>query len=60
MDWTVRYFRYQAAKWDERAVSADNMSQPGHAAYAYRQNWMWEMFASQAEDAFDKVLKLIL
>jgi hypothetical protein len=60
MDWTVRYFQHQAEKWGERADSAKEKSLRGHSAYALKQKWIWEQFASRAKDAFDNVAEAIL
>jgi hypothetical protein len=59
MDWTVRYFQHQAGKWGERADSAEAKSLLGHSAYALKQKWMWEQFASRAKDAFDKLAPIL-
>lgn len=49
MDWTIRYFRYQAKRWSSWQVDCQTL---GHASYACRMETMWERFAARAEEAF--------
>lgn len=55
MDWTVRFFKHKAGQWTDRRSKAVADGLPGHACYAARQEAMWNKFAVQAQEQFDKV-----
>ena len=55
MQWTVNFFVHRANKWHQRALSAATTIHAGAAAYAYRQQAMWQAVASAAQSAFEKV-----
>lgn len=53
MEWTVRYYRYQSARW---AALGERNPAPGHVCYAARTEAMWLSFADRAEICFEKAL----
>jgi hypothetical protein len=57
MDWTVRYFNHRSQLWKDLAKSAEERSLGGHAAYAFRQEWMWTRFSTAAKTEFTSVLE---
>lgn len=46
MEWTLRYFRHEANKWQDRANDSDH---EGYKMYAFREADMWEALAEQAQ-----------
>ena len=53
MQWTVRYFVYQALVWRNRRELMNNLS--GHRTYAEEQMTMWNELAHVTEASFQKV-----
>ena len=52
MDWTIRFFKYQATTWESRKSMGGT---PGHLSYARRMESMWMKFAFRADQAFTLV-----
>lgn len=52
MDWTVRFFRYQANTWVSRTGTGRT---PGHLSYGLRMESLWAKFAFHADGAFSLV-----
>ena len=52
MQWTVRYYKYHAKLWQDRAISAEGVGEAGQIAYCIRKSLMWSDFASAAETRF--------
>ena len=50
MDWTVRYFSYQAKRWSERTASKDNSL--GHRLFGLRMAALWDRLAQRSRDSF--------
>ena len=57
MESAVRFFQYQERFWQEKQELIDRRTQPGHAAWAARQNSMWHSMTTQAESRFNDLLK---
>ena len=57
MESAVRFFQYQERFWREKQEIIDIQTQPGHAAWAARQNSMWRSMATQAESRFTDLLE---
>ena len=57
MESAVRFFQYQERFWQEKQEIIDIRTQPGHAAWAARQNSMWHSMATQAESRFTDLLE---
>lgn len=57
MESAVRFFRHQEQFWEEKQALLEPRSQPGHAAWAARQNAMWNSMAMQADSRFNDLLK---
>jgi hypothetical protein len=55
MQWTVRYFKHQARKWEKWGIQVDQAGKPGAAAYATAKVIMWTQMASHAEHRFMSV-----
>ena len=56
MESAVRYFRHREQFWKEKHELIESGTQPGHAAWAARQNAMWNSMATQAESSFNDLL----
>lgn len=52
MEWTVRYFMFQASLWTDRRISAQDSGLAGAAAYAARKIGLWITLAHNAEAKF--------
>ena len=52
MDWTIRWFQYQAKIWKERSELEDSMLPKGHEAYAIKQRKLWDAFEKKASERF--------
>jgi hypothetical protein len=52
MEWTVRYFLYQAGQWEARGTDATLRNLPGAAAYASRKVAMWQEMSQMAQTRF--------
>jgi hypothetical protein len=57
MESAVRYFRYQEQFWKEKHRLIEPGMQPGHAAWAARQNATWHSMATWADSRFNDLLK---
>ena len=57
MESAVRFFQYQEQFWQKKQELIDLQTQPGHAAWAARQNSMWHSMTMQAESRFNDLLK---
>jgi hypothetical protein len=55
MDWTVRYYLYQARVWKDRKSVAEGMGDNGAAVYAVRKEAMWKEMAFRAAVQFQSV-----
>jgi hypothetical protein len=55
MDWTVRYYVYQAGVWKDRKNVAKGMDDEGAAVYATRKVAMWMDMAAGAAANFHVV-----
>ena len=64
MQWTVRYFLYQAGIWKDRGVAAGHSGKVGAVAYAARKAAMWRSMAASSDRQFrivnDRYTPLIL
>ena len=49
MDWTVNCFHHHERIWKQRA---EEVTSPGHIAYAWKQSSTWGKWARTAEDVF--------
>lgn len=54
MEWTERYFQYQARKWERLRNTART---EGHVCYVARTEAMWDSFAERARSCFEKALE---
>ena len=54
MDWTVRFFQWQAERWRRNAEHEEGSE--GHCCYARKQKSMWLKFADFARHQFNKVI----
>ncbi|KAG2006106.1 hypothetical protein CC2G_002451 [Coprinopsis cinerea AmutBmut pab1-1] len=54
--WVPRFFDSKALEWEQRG---ENVSEPGHIAYACRQADLWRNLAEYAREGFRRVLKSI-
>jgi hypothetical protein len=52
MDWTIRWFQYQANLWKKRSEMEDRMLPKGHEAYAIKQQKLWDVFQKKASERF--------
>ncbi|KAG2022504.1 hypothetical protein CC2G_000246 [Coprinopsis cinerea AmutBmut pab1-1] len=52
--WVPRFFDSKALEWEQRG---ENVSEPGHIAYACRQADLWRNLAEYAREGFRRVLK---
>ena len=57
MESAIRSFRHQEQFWKEKHERIEPRTQPGHAAWAARQNAMWHSMATQAGSRFNDLLK---
>ena len=55
MQWTVRYFLYQAKLWEDRGIQSEHSGNQGPTAYAHRKVAMWNAMAKAAENCFKEV-----
>ena len=49
MFWTTLWFKHQEDMWERRFMQA---IEPGHRAYAAKQQNLWERFRKKAEEIF--------
>jgi hypothetical protein len=57
MESAIRFFQHQEQFWNEKRELIEPGSQPGHAAWAAKQNAMWNSMATQAGSRFKDLLK---
>jgi hypothetical protein len=55
MEWTVRYYLYQAKLWVDRGTEAARRNLPGAAAYASRKVALWQDMSTRAQKTFMSV-----
>jgi hypothetical protein len=55
MEWTARYFLYQARQWEARGSDATRRNLPGAAAYASRKVAMWQEMLKMAQTRFSDI-----
>ena len=52
MQWTIRWFEFQANLWRERSERADDGLPRGHRSYAKKQEKLWNAFQRKASERF--------
>ena len=57
MTWMGLWFDYHRKIWDRRGNESKQQGLKGHACYAWKQVWMWEMMAREAREFFSKVIQ---
>ena len=50
MQWTIRWFEFQANLWRKRSERADDSLFRGHKPYAKKQEKLWNTFQGKASE----------
>jgi hypothetical protein len=53
MQWTIRWFQYQANLWRERSEREEGSLPIGHKAYAKKQRKLWNEFERKSSERFE-------